>query len=64
MKEGAHYASSYLVEIEHMHAEVLTHLKRYASEPVPAEAACMLCEDEALDLALQADDHILSKENL
>jgi hypothetical protein len=29
----------YLAEIERMHAEVLTYLKRHASKPVPAEAA-------------------------
>ena len=33
------FSNSYLAEIERMHAEVLTYLKRHASEPVPAEAA-------------------------
>jgi hypothetical protein len=33
------FSDSYLAEIERMHAEVLTYLKRHASEPVPAEAA-------------------------
>ena len=32
-------SNSYLAEIERMHAEVLTYLKRHASEPVPAEVA-------------------------
>ena len=33
------FSDSYLAEIERMHAEVLTYLKRHASEPVSAEAA-------------------------
>jgi hypothetical protein len=33
------FSNSYLAEIERMHAEVLTYLKRHASEPVPAAAA-------------------------
>ena len=33
------FSDSYLVEIECMHAEVLTYFKRHVSEPVPAEAA-------------------------
>ena len=33
------FSNSYLAEIERMHAEVLTYLKRHASESVPAEAA-------------------------
>jgi hypothetical protein len=33
------FSDSYLAEIERMHAEVLTYLKRHVSEPVPAEAA-------------------------
>ena len=33
------FSNSYLAEIECMHAEVLTYLKRHTSEPVPMEAA-------------------------
>ena len=33
------FSDSYLTEIERMHTEVLTYLKRHVSEPVPAEAA-------------------------
>src|SRR5262245_10118193 len=33
------FSNGYLAEIGRMHAEVLTYLKRHASEPVPAEAA-------------------------
>jgi hypothetical protein len=33
------FSDSYLAELERMHAEVLTCLKRHVSEPVPAEAA-------------------------
>jgi hypothetical protein len=33
------FSDSYLAELERMHAEVLTYLKRHVSEPVPAEAA-------------------------
>ena len=39
LEEYRLFSNSYLAEIDRMHAEVLTYLKRQASEHAPAEAA-------------------------